>query len=50
MDRFVDIRRAAKLVGVTQGGLQRRIDSGEITTQDGMVEMHELIRVLSRTG
>jgi len=45
MDRFADIRRAAKLVGVTRGSLQRRIDNGEITTQDGMVEMHELIRV-----
>ena len=42
MSRLVTISRAAKLVGVSRGNLQRRIRDGEIESFEGMVDLATL--------
>lgn len=45
MSQLLNLARAAQLVGVTRGALQRMIRSGEIEAFDGMVSVDELLRV-----
>lgn len=45
MSRFLTLSRAARLVGVTRGVLQKRIREGELPSQDGMVSSEDLLRV-----
>ena len=42
MSRFVTVSRAAKLVGVSRGNLQRRIREGDIDSFEGMVDLTTL--------
>ena len=42
MTRLVTVSRAAKLVGVSRGNLQRRIRDGEIESFEGMVDLTTL--------
>ena len=42
MSRFVTVSRAAKLVGVSRGNLQRRIREGDIESFEGMVDLTTL--------
>ncbi len=42
MTRLVTVSRAAKLVGVSRGNLQRRIRDGEIASFEGMVDLTTL--------
>lgn len=44
MERLVTLSRAAKLVGVSRGNLQRRIQDGELTSFEGKLELAELAR------
>lgn len=44
MERLVTISRAAKLVGVSRGSLQRRIQDGELTSFEGKLELADLAR------
>lgn len=44
MSRLVTVSRAAKLVGVSRGNLQRRIRDGEIESFEGMVDLSTLSR------
>ena len=44
MERLVTLSRAAKLVGVSRGNLQRRIQDGELTSFEGKLELTELAR------
>ncbi len=45
MSQFLNLARAAHLVGATRGALQRMIGSGEIQAFDGMISIEELLRV-----
>lgn len=45
MSHLLPLSRAARLVGVTRGSLQKKIKGGEILAFDGMVEADELLRV-----
>jgi len=42
MDRLVSISRAAKLVGVSRGNLQRRIQDGELESFEGQLRLSDL--------
>jgi CDP-4-dehydro-6-deoxyglucose reductase len=44
MSQLLSLTRAARLVGVTRGVLQRRIKKGELATFEGMVTLEELLR------
>ena len=44
MPRLLTLSRAARLVGVRRGALQRKIRSGELTAFEGMVSVEELLR------
>ncbi len=44
MSQLLTLTRAARLVGVTRGVLQRRIKRGELATFEGMVTLDELLR------
>jgi CDP-4-dehydro-6-deoxyglucose reductase, E3 len=44
MSQLLTLTRAARLVGVTRGVLQRRIKSGELVAFEGMVTLEELLR------
>ena len=44
MPRLLTLSRAARLVGVRRGALQRKIRSGELTAFEGMVSDEELLR------
>jgi CDP-4-dehydro-6-deoxyglucose reductase len=44
MSQLLTLTRAARLVGVTRGVLQRRIKRGELATFEGMVTIEELLR------
>ncbi len=45
MGQFLTLSRAARLVGVTRGVLQKRVREGELPSQDGMVSTADLLRV-----
>ena len=45
MGQFLTLSRAARLVGVTRGVLQKRIREGDLPSHDGMVSTHDLMRV-----
>ncbi len=45
MNRLLTLSRAARLVGVSRGALQKRIKSGELGTFEGMVAPEDLLRV-----
>ncbi len=44
MSQLLTLTRAARLVGITRGVLQRRIKRGELATFEGMVTLEELLR------
>ncbi len=45
MSHCIPLSRVSRLVGCSRGQLQQKIKNGEITTQDGKVELDELLRV-----
>lgn len=45
MAKLMNVHRAARLVGVTRGALQKKIQDGELDTHEGMVTVDELHRV-----
>lgn len=45
MPQLLSLSRAARLVGVTRGSLQKKLKDGEIHSFDGMVDADELSRV-----
>ncbi|BAU48700.1 ferredoxin [Sulfurifustis variabilis] len=45
MDRFLTLTRAARLVGVPRGALQKRIKTGELATFEGLVRSDDLLRL-----
>lgn len=45
MQRLLSLSRAARLVGVARGALQRNIQSGELSSFDGMVSIDDLMRL-----
>ncbi len=49
MAQFLTLSRAARLVGVTRGALQRKIKDGELDTFEGMVSADDLLRVYPQT-
>lgn len=44
MSQFLTLSRAARLIGVRRGALQRKIRSGELATFEGMVAVADLMR------
>ena len=44
MAKLLNLHRAAKLVGVTRGALQKKIQGGELDSFDGMIAVEELHR------
>lgn len=49
MDRLLTLTRAARLVGVPRGMLQKRIKSGELPTFEGQVRAEDLLRLYPET-
>jgi CDP-4-dehydro-6-deoxyglucose reductase len=49
MAQLLTLSRAARLVGVTRGALQKRIKDGELATFEGMVDADDLRRVYPQT-
>ncbi len=49
MAELLSLTRAARLVGVSRGALQKRIKDGEIRTFEGLVSAEELLRAYPRT-
>ena len=45
MPQLLTLSRAAQLIGVTRGELQRKMRDGELAAYDGMVASDELLRV-----
>ena len=45
MAQLLTVSRAAQLVGVSRGVLQRKISAGELVSSDGLVATDELLRV-----
>jgi CDP-4-dehydro-6-deoxyglucose reductase len=45
MQQLLSLSRAARLVGVARGALQRNIQSGELSSFDGMVSIDDLMRL-----
>lgn len=45
MDRLLTLTRAARLVGIPRGALQKRIKSGELATFEGLVRAEDLLRL-----
>jgi CDP-4-dehydro-6-deoxyglucose reductase len=45
MTQLLTLSRAARLVGVTRGALQKRIKDGDLPTFEGMVEASDLMRL-----
>lgn len=45
MAKLLNLHRAARLVGVTRGALQKKIQDGELDSFDGMITLDELQRV-----
>ncbi len=44
MAQLIPISRAARLVGLKRGTLQRKIRDGELSTFEGMIDLNELLR------
>jgi CDP-4-dehydro-6-deoxyglucose reductase len=44
MSQLLTLTRAARLVGVSRGALQKRIKTGELATFEGMVSLEDLLR------
>jgi CDP-4-dehydro-6-deoxyglucose reductase len=49
MSQLLTLSRAARLVGVSRGALQKKIKDGELTTFEGMVSPDDLLRVYPQT-
>ena len=49
MDRYLSLSRAARLVGIKRGTLQKRIQAGEILTFEGMLFVDDLLKVYPQT-
>jgi CDP-4-dehydro-6-deoxyglucose reductase len=49
MSRLLTLTRAARLVGVTRGALQKKIVAGELATFEGMVTPEDLLRAYPNT-
>ena len=49
MDRYLSVSRAARLVGIKRGTLQKRIQDGDISTFEGKVSVDELLRAYPQT-
>jgi len=49
MSKLLTLSRAARLVGVTRGALQKRIKNGELETFEGMVQPDDLVRLYPQT-
>jgi CDP-4-dehydro-6-deoxyglucose reductase len=49
MSQLLTLSRAARLVGVSRGALQKKIKDGELRTFEGMVAPAELLRVYPQT-
>jgi CDP-4-dehydro-6-deoxyglucose reductase len=49
MAQLLTLSRAARLVGVTRGALQKKIKDGELPTFEGMVDADDLLRVYPLT-
>lgn len=49
MPQLLSLLRAARLVGVSRGALQRKIRSGELTAFEGMVSAQDLLRAYPET-
>jgi CDP-4-dehydro-6-deoxyglucose reductase len=49
MSQLLTLSRAARLVGVSRGALQKKIKDGELPTFEGMVAPAELLRVYPQT-
>ena len=47
--QLLSLTRAARLVGVTRGALQKKIKKGELPTFEGMVKPEDLLRVYPDT-
>lgn len=45
MARYLTLSRAARLVGIKRGALQKKIRAGELSTFEGMLKLDELLRV-----
>ncbi len=43
MPQLLTLSRAARLIGTTRGALQKRIQDGELASQDGMVSTEDLL-------
>ena len=44
MAKLLNLHRGARLVGVTRGALQKKIQDGELNSFDGMIAVEELHR------
>lgn len=49
MARYISLSKAARLVGVKRGTLQKRIRAGELSTFEGELDVDELLRVYPET-
>lgn len=49
MARLITLSRAARLVGVNRGTLQKQIRAGELSTFEGQLDLTELLRVYPQT-
>jgi len=49
MAKLLTLSRAARLVGVTRGALQKKVKGGELPTFEGMVAPDDLLRVYPQT-
>ena len=49
INRYLSLSRAARLVGVKRGTLQKRIQAGEIKTFEGDLSLEELLKAYPQT-
>ncbi len=49
MAQYLTLSRAARLVGVKRGTLQKQISDGELPTFEGMIELSDLLRAYPQT-
>jgi CDP-4-dehydro-6-deoxyglucose reductase len=49
MSQYLTLSRAARLVGVTRGALQKKVKDGELPTFEGMVAPDDLLRAYPQT-
>ncbi len=49
INRYLSLSRAARLVGVKRGALQKRIQAGEIKTFEGDLSLEELLKAYPQT-